>query len=102
MCNVIGVTPSQESLAMLTNKAEIESIGYFSFSVASMGYAALHGVVSYQGIRNDVPVVGLRFSLWGDERSGEKVGVEGAVDELETLQRSYHDPSSPLSYSLVG
>lgn len=37
LCNVVGVTPSQESLAMLASEAQIESICYFTFSLASMG-----------------------------------------------------------------
>lgn len=69
-------------------------------------YAALHGEVSYEyaGARK-VPVVGLRFSLWSDGEhgaDGEKVGVAGAVNELVALQAAHRDPTSPLSYSIVG
>lgn len=104
LCNVIGVTPSQESLAQLVNHTQIESICYFTFGPAQMGYAALHGTVSYVGnAARKIPMVGLRFSLWdGSSGDPDKVDVDGAVAELLQLQKEHADPSDPLSYSIVG
>ncbi len=43
-------------------------------------------------------MVGVRLSLWGDDLSGDKVGVQGLVNELKTLPK---DPQDPNSYSIV-
>jgi hypothetical protein len=55
----------------------------------------LRGTVAYE---NGKPVVGVRYSLWGNATSGVKVGVQGLVDGLRRLPK---DPSDPNSYSIV-
>ena len=97
--NVIGVSPSAESLLPLlraaTPSAKPAAIVYLTFGAARMGYAGLHGNVAYL---DGTPVVGARLSLWGDATSGDKVGVDGLVNELQTLPK---DPTNPNSYSII-
>ena len=95
LLNVLGVTPSAESLEALTQQPQVAAISYLTFGAERFGYAGLHGNVAYLG---DKPVVGVRLSLWGDEPSGAKVGVDGLVQELSLLPK---DPNDPNSYSLV-
>jgi hypothetical protein len=93
--NLIGVTPSAESVQALMAQQQIQGLIYFTFGPARMGYAGLHGNVAYiQG----KPVVGARLSLWGDDPTGDKVGVEGLVRQLKTLPK---DPTDPNSYSVI-
>ena len=93
--NVIGVTPSEQSVAVIAAQPEVDGIIYFTFGVADQGYAGLHGNVAYT---NGKPVVGLRSCLWGDGKSGDKVGVEGLIRDLHALPK---DPSNPQSYSII-
>ena len=65
--NVIGVNPSYDSLDALMAQDQIEAAIYFTFGPAQMGYAGLHGTVSYV---HGKPVVGGRLSLWGNADSG--------------------------------
>merc|ERR1712196_612281 len=74
---------------------QVEGLIYYTFGPARMGYAGLHGNVAYVSGK---PVVGARFSLWGDAMKGDKVGVEGLVKQLQTLPK---DRSDPKSYSIV-
>lgn len=93
LANVIGVTPSNESLAHLAAQPEVESLVYFTFGVASQGYAGLHGNVAYI---NNKPVIGLRKNLWsGDPSSKDKLEPAGLVKQLQQLPK---DPSDPQSY----
>jgi hypothetical protein len=93
--NVIGVTPSEQSVATIAAQPEVDSIVYFTFGVADQGYAGLHGNVAYV---NDKPVVGLRSCLWGNGKSGDKVGVDGLIRDLRALPK---DPKDPQSYSII-
>merc|ERR1719282_1015395 len=95
LLNVIGVIPSAESLAHLVAQEQVRSIVYFTFSLASMGYSALHGNVDYQ---NNKPIVGARMNLWRDGTKGDEVGVEGLVSELKAMPKNLSDPRS---YSIV-
>jgi hypothetical protein len=70
LLNVIGVTPSAESVNALMAQEQIEGLIYFTFGPAQMGYAGLHGNVAYISGK---PVVGARLSLWGDASTGDKV-----------------------------
>ena len=97
LANVIGVVPSEQSVAPLAAAAEVAGVVYFTFGVADQGYAGLHGNVAYVG-DGGKPVVGLRYNLWGDAPSGDKVGVAGLVRQLKQLPK---DPSDPRSYSIV-
>ena len=97
LANVIGVVPSEQSVAPLAAAAEVAAMVYFTFGVADQGYAGLHGNVAYVGDAGK-PVVGLRYNLWGDAPSGDKVGVAGLVRQLKQLPK---DPSDPRSYSVV-
>jgi hypothetical protein len=58
VANIIGVTPSRESVSLLAAEGAVEGIVYFTFGVASQGYAGLHGNVDYVA---KTPVVGLRL-----------------------------------------
>ena len=93
--NVIGVTPSAESLESLVTQEQIKGVVYFTFGAERMGYAGLHGNVAYL---HGKPIVGARLSLWGDATSGDKVGVAGLVRALQTLPK---DPADPNSYSVI-
>merc|ERR1712072_1491058 len=95
LLNVLGVIPSAESLMDFAMQPEIDGIVYFTFSIERGGYSALHGNVAYL---NDKPVVSARMNLWGDAVSGDRVGVDGLVRQLQTLPK---DPSDPNSYSMI-
>ena len=95
LVNVIGVSPTVESLEALVEQAQVDAVVYFTFGAARMGYAGLHGNVAYL---KGKPVVGARLSLWGDAASGDKVGVDGLAAELKTLPK---DPADPNSYSVI-
>ena len=95
LANVIGVVPSEQSVAELAANPDIKSLVYFTFGVADQGYAGLHGNVAYV---SGTPVVGLRSNLWGDATTGDKVGVAGLVKRLKELPK---DPSDPQSYTVV-
>lgn len=88
---MLGVTPSAESLEALTQQPQVAAISYLTFGAERFGYAGLHGNVAYLGGK---PVVGVRLSLWGDEPSGAKVGVDGLVQELSLLPKDPNDPNS--------
>ena len=95
LLNVLGVTPSAESLAPLAREAPVEAISYLTFGAERFGYAALHGNVAYL---EGKPVVGVRLSLWGDETSGAKVGVVGLVHPWPStdLPLTFHSSSTHL------
>lgn len=95
VANVIGVTPSRESVSLLAAERAVEGIVYFTFGVASQGYAGLHGNVDYIA---KTPVVGLRLNLWGQDPTGDKVSVDGLVRELRNLPK---DTTDPQSYSVI-
>mmetsp|Transcript_11659 Transcript_11659/g.20426 ORF Transcript_11659/g.20426 Transcript_11659/m.20426 type:complete len:324 (-) Transcript_11659:456-1427(-) len=95
LVNVIGVVPSRESLSQLVVQDAIKSVVYFTFGPASMGYSALHGNVDMQ---QGVPVVAPRLNLWGEDASGDEVGVQGLVDELSTMPKNANLTSG---YSIV-
>jgi hypothetical protein len=76
----------------------VHGLIYFTFGPARMGYAGLHGNVAYLDGYPTTPVVGARLSLWGDDTSGDKVGVAGLVRELKSLPK---DPTDPNGYSVV-
>ena len=57
VANIIGVTPSEQSVAAIAAQPQVDSIVYFTFGVADQGYSGLHGNVAYV---NGKPVVGLR------------------------------------------
>lgn len=95
VANVIGVTPSRESVADIAAQPEVDAIVYFTFGVADQGYAGLHGNVAYV---NEKPVVALRSCLWGTQDEGDKVGVPGLINELKKLPK---DPADPRSYSII-
>lgn len=60
------------------------------------GYAALKGKIFFCGGK---PVVSARFSLWGDAKTGEMVGVDGLVANLRAMPNS--PTSSSEAYSLI-
>ena len=91
LVNVIGVSPTVESLEALVEQPQVDAVVYFTFGAARMGYAGLHGNVAYL---KGKPVVGARLSLWGDAASGDKVGVDGLAAELKTLPKDPADPNS--------
>lgn len=95
LLNVIGVTPSEESVRALANETDIDGLIYFTFGKASDGYAGMRGNVDFVG---DTPVVGLRLNLWDDAASGVKVGVDGLVRELQKLPKGRRDVHA---YSIV-
>ena len=96
LVNVIGVTPSLESVTALIQQPEIDSMVYFTFGVAAQGYAGLHGNVAYV---HGKPVVGLRKNLWGgDPASKDKLEPASLVEQLKLLPK---DPADPRSYSVV-
>ena len=53
LLNVIGVTPSRDSLSALVAEPAVQSVVYFTFGVATQGYAGLHGNIAY--IAPDAP-----------------------------------------------
>ncbi len=46
LLNVLGVTPSAESLLPLMREPSIDAVSYLTFGAARMGYAGLHGNVA--------------------------------------------------------
>eukprot|EP01079_Euglenida_sp_SAG-EU17-18_P000923 gene923-2577_t len=97
LLNVIGVTPSEESVAPLVAQQAVSGAVYLSFSDASAGYAALHGNVAYVGGK---PVVSPRINMWGNGQSGDEVGPQGLVKEL-LARHLPTDPTDPGSYTVV-
>ena len=96
LANVIGVTPSNDSLAHLAAQPEVESLVYFTFGVASQGYAGLHGNIAYI---NNKPIIGLRKNLWsGDPSSKDKLEPAELVKQMKLLPK---DPTNPQSYTVV-
>lgn len=105
LANVIGVAPSEQSVAALAAQANVDGIVYFTFGVADQGYAGLHGNVAWikgvGGGSSSKPVVGLRSCIWpggGFPNDPDVTDVEGLVRDLEPLPK---DPTDPQSYSIV-
>ena len=90
------------AIAPILSQPNVEGMFWYTFGAGYSGWSGTEWYDHNDG-QHAKPVIGGRFSLWGEGKIGTMLGVDGLVENMERLlmeRKINTDPSSANGYSL--
>lgn len=95
-------SPNMSAVAPIVSQPNVDGMFWYTFGAGYSGWSGTEWYISSDG-KQTKPVIGGRFSLWGEGKIGSMLGVEPLIKNMERLlleRKIDTDATSADGYSL--